>query len=282
MTRSVRALAGPGNRALTPRGVARGFSFGFACTVATVFALSAAPLTAQTIRGLVTDAVTGTVIPLATVTLVAENGERVSSTLSTDEGFYQVTGTGSGRYLIRATAPGYLPGRAGPTEVDEDDALVLELRLDAAPIDLEGLVVEGERAGGTSNYLTQRGFWGRYEEGRGQFLTPADVLASDAMFTPHLMRGMERVLPQYGVAPWQMWPLLGIVENRSCEPRVYVDDVWVNRPDFGIREGSGLDDIAPLERVLAIEVYDGSFKAPMKYQGTTWDNPCGVVLIWTR
>lgn len=260
----------------------------FAFVACSAWCGAGSSLHAQSIRGLVTDAVTGTVIPLATVTLVAENGERVSSTLSTDEGFYQVAGTGSGRYLLRASAPGYLPGRAGPIEVDDDDALVLELRLEAAPIGLEGLVVEGARAAGSAtNYLAERGFWERYEEGRGQFLTPADVLASDAMFTPHLLRGMDEVLPQYGAAPWTMWPVFGIAENSSrygdtCEPRTYVDDVWVNRPDFGIREGSGLDDVVPLERVLAVEVFHGPFEAPMRYQGTTYENSCGVVLIWTR
>jgi hypothetical protein len=151
-----------------------------------------------------------------------------------------------------------------------------------APIGLEGLVVEGRRQELGGRYLTERGFWERYEQGRGQFLTPGEVLASDAMFTPHLLRGMEQVLPQYGVAPWAMWPMLGISERRACEPRTFVDDVWLNRPDFGIREGAGLDDIVPIDRVLAVEVYVGPFQAPIRYQGTTYDNDCGVILIWTR
>lgn len=239
-------------------------------------------LHAQTVRGLVTDAATGAAIPLATVTLVSESGARVSSVLSTDEGFYLVTGDGSGRYLVRATAPGYLPGRGGPLLLEAEDALVFEVRLDVAPIDLEGLVVEGERQGSIQGYLNRRGFWDRLEEGRGQFLTPGDVLASDAMFTPHLLRGLDQVIPQYGASPWNMWPLLGVAENRGCEPRTWVDDVWVNRPDFGIREGTGLDDIVPIERVLAVEVYYGPFQAPIRYQGTTYDNECGVVLIWTK
>lgn len=241
-----------------------------------------APLAGQTIRGLVTDAVTGSVIPLATATLVAESGERLSSVLTTEEGFYLLTGDGSGLYLVRVAAPGYLPGRAGPLELGSDDAQVLEIRLEAAPIGLEGLVVEGQRQGASPRYLNEKGFWARYEEGRGQFLTPGEVLASDAMFTPHLFRGLEQVVPQYGVAPWSMWPMLGISEHRACVPRTFVDDVWVNRPNFGIAEGTGLDDIVPIDRVLAVEVYRGPFQAPMRYQGTTYDNECGVVLIWTR
>ena len=153
-----------------------------------------------------------------------------------------------------------------------------------APIGIEGLIVRGESEGTVGNYLTQKGFWERYEKGRGQFLTPGEVLASDAMFTPHLLRGLKHVVPQFGAAPWSVWPILGVTERGGCGPRVFVDDLWLNRPgpQSLIPAGLGLDDIVPMERVQAVEVYYGPFQAPMKYQGTTHDNSCGVILIWTR
>lgn len=45
-------------------------------------------LSAQTLRGLVTDAITGAPAPLATVTLIDGGGERLGSVLTTQEGFY--------------------------------------------------------------------------------------------------------------------------------------------------------------------------------------------------
>ena len=240
-----------------------------------------APLAAQSVRGIVSDGATGAPIALATVTLVAPTGERLATFLTTDEGFFSLETDDPGPFLVRATALGYAPARAGPLEMTEGALQVVELRMTAAPIGIEGLVVEGE--GRVGNYLTQKGFWERYQEGRGEFLTPGEVIASDAMFTPHLLRGLKHVVPQYGAAPWAVWPMLGITEARACEPRIFVDDVWVNRPEFGLRETLGLDDIVPIERVTAVEVYNGSFQAPIRYQGTTGigGNSCGVILFWT-
>ena len=124
-----------------------------------------------------------TVIDAQTVTLVAATGERLATFLTTDEGFFSLETDDPGPFLVRATALGYAPARAGPLEMTEGSLQVVELRMTAAPIGIEGLVVEGE--GRVGNYLTQKGFWERYQEGRGQFLTPGEVVASDAMFTPH-------------------------------------------------------------------------------------------------
>lgn len=242
---------------------------------------AAPPATAQSVRGIVSDGVTGAPIALATVTLVAATGERLATFLTTDEGFFSLETDDPGPFLVRATALGYAPARAGPLEMTEGSLQVVELRMTAAPIGIEGLVVEGE--GRVGNYLTQKGFWERYQEGRGQFLTPGEVVASDAMFTPHLLRGLKHIVPQYGAAPWAVWPMLGITEARACEPRIFVDGVWVNRPEFGLRETLGLDDIVPIERITAVEVYNGPFQAPILYQGTTGTggNSCGVILFWT-
>jgi hypothetical protein len=235
----------------------------------------------QTVRGLVTDAATGSPIALATVWVVSERGESVASVLTTNEGFFSLDAGDDGVFLVRATALGYAPNRAGPLELDEGAVRVIEIRMTAAPLGVEGLLVEGTRSDPVGNDLTRRGFWERYEEGRGQFITPGEVLASDAMFTPHLLRGLEHVVAQHGAAPWTVWPMLGVTESSACAPRVYVDDLWVNQEEFGIRETLGLDDVVPIDRIQAVELYYGPFQAPIRYQGTAWDNPCGVVLIWT-
>jgi len=247
----------------------------------------AAPNTsaAQTVRGLVFDAVTAEPIPLATISLLSERGERVASVLTTDEGFFSIETADDGRYLVRGVALGYRPGREGPVELKDGGVHIVEFHLEPAPVDLEGLVVEGDRAGSVGNRLIENGFWERYEEGRGQFLTPSQVLSSDAAFTPQLLRGLDHVLERFDDPPWLVWPQLrraNGLEAGPCNPRIYVDNVWVNRPGFGyIETDLGLDDVVPLTRVEAVEVYWGPFQAPMKYQGTVEDNDCGVLLFWT-
>lgn len=254
-----------------------------AVLAAVVSVLVPSVASSQTVRGVVTDIDTGQPIAIATVSLVSEGGDRTATVLTTDEGFFSLEANDAGVFLVRATALGYSPNRVGPLELRSDAVQVIELRMTAAPVGIEGLFVEGTRSRAVSDYLAQRGFWERYEEGRGQYLTPGQVLASDAMFTPHLLRGLKHVVAQHGASPWAVWPLLGVTESdrSSCEPRVWVDNVWVNREGFGIRESLGLDDIVPIDRVRAVEVYYGPFQAPIRYQGTTWDNRCGVVLFWT-
>jgi hypothetical protein len=67
----------------------------------------------------------------------------------------------------------------------------------------------------------------------------------------------------------------------TCEPRIFVDGRWVNRPEFGIRETVGLDEVVPIDLIQAVEVYWGPFQAPLRYQGSVTENACGVVLFWT-
>ncbi len=255
----------------------RGLAAGLALAATLGFAGGGA---AQTVRGIVTDASTGDALALATVNLISAGDGQVASALTTEDGFFSLAADAEGVFLLRSTALGYAPTRLGPIELRSEELRVVEVPMDPAPLGIEGLVVDGMRAIGADDYLGQRGFWERFTEGRGEFLTPAQVLASDAMWTVHLLREVDRIVPQYGAAPWTVWPLIGV--SNGCEPRVFVDDVWMNRGDSGIRDTWGLDDIVPINRVYAVEVYHGPFQAPLRYQGTTSDNVCGVILIWTR
>lgn len=241
----------------------------------------ATPVSAQTVRGLVLEADTDRPVPLATVSLMSASGNRLASVLTTEEGFFVLQADDDGTYFVRAVALGYRVGRAGPFQLDEDGLLVVEVRLSAQPLDLEGLLVEGTATTAVGNNLTRNGFWERLAEGRGQFLTPGAVARSEAMFTPHLLRGLNHVIPQYGAPPWTTWVSFhrATFEFGPCAPRVFVDGVWMNRPGFGIAADAGLDEVIPMELVEAVEVYWGPFQAPLKYQGTT---DCGVVLIWSK
>jgi hypothetical protein len=65
-----------------------------------------------------------------------------------------------------------------------------------------------------------------------------------------------------------------------CEP-----DLWIDGARFRLDwrfPGEGLDDVVPIETLVAAEVYWGPFQAPLRFQGTATDNSCGVILLWTR
>ena len=72
---------------------------------------------------------------------------------------------------------------------------------------------------------------------------------------------------------------LSATEKGTCSPRIFVDGIRIS---MLLAEGDYLADVAPIETVLAAEVYWGPFQAPIRYQGTALDNSCGVVLLWTR
>ncbi len=257
----------------------------FGLVLALYLGCAAAPVSGQTVRGLVLDAATDRPVALATVSLMSTSGDRVSSMLTNEDGFFTLDADDDGRFILRAVALGYRLRRVGPFDLETDGVSVLELRLEPAPVGLEGFVVEGAGPAPIGNNLTRNGFWERLEEGRGQFLTPGDVARSDALFTPHLLRGLDHVIPQYGDQPWMTWVNLRRAtgdESGPCEPKVFVDGMWMNRPGFGIRESAGLDEVIPLELVYAVEVYWGPFQAPLRYQGPLHDNDCGVILFWTN
>ena len=240
------------------------------------------PLAAQTVRGLVFDAETNQPVSLATVSLLSSSGERVASMLTDDAGFFSLDAEDDGSFLLRTVSIGYRVARSGPFELYDDGLRVIEVRLEPAPLDIEGVVVEGTADDRVGNRLTRSGFWERYEEGRGQFILPGEVAASEAVFTPELLLHLDHVEVNYHEAPWDRWVRLrSAMGAGTCEPRVYVDGRWVNRPEFGIREAVGLDEVVPIDLIQAVEVYWGPFQAPLRYQGSVTENACGVVLFWT-
>lgn len=252
--------------------------------------LSAAPASAQTVRGILLERDTYELIDFGTVYLLDEDGDTIAAALTDEEGLFRLHAAGPGSYRVIGHAFGYLLGGAGPFELEEDALRVVELSLVPAPIAVEGLDVEVEsRLVISDDELLANGFYERMLEGRGQFLTPEDLENSDARYTPMLLRGMEYVRPQYGAAGWQIWPSLWNPygsgrDGSSCTPHVWVDDVWVNREGYEqYPEGLGLEDVVPKSSIKALELYWG-MQAPLRYSAAVepMELPCGALLIWTK
>ena len=249
-------------------------------------AVTASSASAQTIRGLLLESATERPIDLGEVVMLRVNGDTVAAALSDENGLFSLTAPEAGNYRVVAIAFGYLGRGAGPFELDDDALRVVHLTLIPAPVPIEGIDVETAPIVITDDALLANGFYERMMEGRGQFLTPLDIEKSEARFTPHLFRGLKYVRPQYGAAPWQTWVRLWSPFGRgTCLPRVFVDDVWMNKTRFELyAEGLGLEDVVPQESIKAVELYWG-LQAPLRYGAPDGpDNPgmCGVILIWTK
>jgi Carboxypeptidase regulatory-like domain len=230
--------------------------------------VASAPASAQQIRGIVVDEGTGVGVALVQIVVISEDGDSVASTLTNERGLFSVSPP-PGITVIRAAALGYRPVRTEPFELDEGEIRTFQIHLPAQPIQIEGLVVDAGEAA-----LADNGFRDRMAEGRGQFITPEDIAASAAIFTPDLFEGLKNVRPEFNKPAWARWLTFSSVDRGRCAPRLYIDGVRF----AGALPGEGLDDVVPRENLLAAEVYWGPFQAPMQYLGTS---RCGVILLWT-
>jgi hypothetical protein len=262
-------------------------ALGAAALVSTWLALSTVGVSAQTLRGILLENVTYRPIELGTVVLVRETGDTVAASLTDAEGFFSLTAPEPGTYNVIATSLGYTGRGRGPFELDEGEVQVVEVTLDPAPVPIEGVGVETTPIIITDDELLANGFYERLMEGRGQFLTPQDIARSEARYTPHLFRDLKYVHPQYGAGGWQTWVRVWSPLGRgTCVPRVYVDDVWVNRAGWEqYLPGQGLDDVIDRDDIKAAELYWGH-QAPLRYRARDSHEDasadCGVVLLWTK
>lgn len=243
----------------------------------------------QTLRGLLLERETQRPISLGRVTLLTELRDSVASTLTSEEGFFSVTAPEAGIYRLVGSALGYRGSVLGPFELDDGAVQVVQLQLGPLPIVLEGLTVSAEQLHEPEvASLVATGFYDRLAEGRGQFLTPGEILASAVRYTPQLFREMtfvslERATGDAASAPWndQVWVRPAdpnaIGAATTCAPRVYVDDVFIDFQNMDPQPS--LEDLVRKEDLEAAEVFRAPFGAPLRYQQ---DSPCGVVLLWTK
>lgn len=232
------------------------------------------PASGQEVRGLVLEEFTYLPIELAEVTMVTGDSETRHTTLTDAEGFFSLEAP-RGVFVLRVTALGYRPTRTAPIELlDESDLRVVEIPMSLAPVVIEGLEVAAEHSA-----LAGTGFYERMAAGRGQFLTPEDIATSDARFTPELFYDLDHVMRENMLPVWQRSiQYMSATQRGNCYPRIYIDGVWWRWR----APGEGLMDAVPLEDLVGAEVFWGPFQAPLRYQGTTIENSCGVVLLWTR
>lgn len=188
-------------------------------------------------------------------------------TLTNQQGRFTLRDAQPGLTEIRFAHLGYAP-RTAALVVQPGRTVELLTTLVPQPIELEAIQVTVR-----SRYLEQNGFYHRVDQGWGVHFTPFDIERIDPIEVSDLLR--ERVPGiriQYGqggearvVSRRSVTPTMG-----PCVLPIYIDGVRAFDEDL---------DRFPPEQIEAMEVYPG-IGTPVEF--IAQDNPCGLVLLWTR
>ena len=266
-----------------------------------VFGAIATSASAQTVRGIVVESGTERPIQLATVLMISSRGDSVAVTLTDDNGFYSVTAPDGGTYMVVSRALGYRSQRDGPMELEDGDVRVLRLNMAPRALGIEGVTVS---VSPMDAWLARRGFYERRDTLSGFFMTPEAIAVSDAFFTPELFRtgtGSRTWVDPMAI-PWVAevrmlvnspslagpnprnslaraddtnHPARGRGGKGGCRPDIYVNDIFQY-----LGGGYELDHAAPMDEIVAVEIYRGFREPPPKRYRTVYT--CGVILIWTE
>jgi hypothetical protein len=269
-----------------------------------LLAASATSTQAQTLRGILSERDTYVPIELGTVYLTNEQQDTLDQTLTNEQGYFEFQVDEEGMYLLIASALGYRAVQSEPIAVEEGSLQVLELTMVARPIPIEGVLVPADLDAPEMPGLVGTGFYDRaaagIARGRGEFIFPGQIAASEAKYPQALFWGLKTVrvhqtrpptlLPRNQnearppTDPWAVdrigpWNDVIVIPNRTgpgyCSPSVYVDGVWLSE----MNPGESLADVVPKDDLLAVEVYEWPFGVPRQYTG---NQACGVILFWTK
>ena len=231
-------------------------------------------LVGQTVRGTLSEETARRPIPNAAVTLSDTAGATVAMTLTNGEGHFTLAAPSPGVYFLSAAAIGYGRGSNGPFELTDGSPLEIELHLQPSPITLPGIRIEVERAR-TDKFLATQRFYRRQKRGGGYFFTPEQIEEIDPFDYQDLLSRVPGIW--FVDAGWRGTYLTCASSSRSLSrpgdeaPRVYLDGMRVS--------SSNLETYAPVQTIVAVEVYRGGASIPLEFSAT--GSSC-VVLVWTK
>jgi hypothetical protein len=167
-----------------------------------------------------------------------------------------------GRYVVRATAIGYVTV-SSPVELRSRQTMDLEFLTEAEAARLPDVTVEERAEHGPVDWLRRK------EEGRGRYITRADLERRRAATLPDALRlvpgvrveclGNQRCYIRLTRAP------------RGCNPAFFMD---------GIPSDPAIAWLTPVHEVEGIEIYSGPADTPPELESQ--QARCGVVVVWTR
>lgn len=151
-------------------------------------------LSAQTIRGRVTEQGTDSAISGALLLLLSPEDEEVASGVSGESGAWVLRAPSPGEWFIRVERIGFAASRQGPFRLAAGAELTIPLEVASAPLELPALTVEGESGGCGLDPEEGEAVWRLWDEAR-KALRVAEITEGSVAF---LTETTERHVDPWG------------------------------------------------------------------------------------
>jgi hypothetical protein len=205
--------------------------------------------------------------------------EGVGTVRASGIGRFAFTSVAPGLYTVRIRHVGYQPieGSVRIVQGETKDLVFaiwpvttnlpgVEVRANAAPLNIGMVDFERRRAQGLGKFLTPIDFEGRDNA------TLADVFGS----TPGLI--MDRLSNGRAVAASRRSTYTSFRPSK-CYMQVFVDGLRIWRPHSDqLNEPPNLNEFS-VSQIAGVEIYLGAAETPVEFGGTSAS--CGTIVIWT-
>jgi hypothetical protein len=210
------------------------------------------------IAGSTIDAQSGRPIAGASVTIPTLS----RSVTSDDAGHFLHSTLDAGSYVVQVHAVGYIPS-AKAFDIGTGQSVTHTFQLTTVPPVLSNVVVKGHSASVGRRF---EDFERRRADGRGQFLTRAEIQSRSAINLSDLLQTMRGIRTDCAGFTCK------VETSRSahgCAPAYFVDG----------RMSTTFGPSTPVKDIQGVEVYLGPSETPAEYLGP--ESGCGVIAIWT-
>jgi hypothetical protein len=179
-----------------------------------------------------------------------------------------------------AARTGYHPSVTSAIPVAARETVYVEVRVAAAPMQLDPLRVTARVAPPHRRSLELAGFYDRERYGMGRFIRREDFEKRSNLTTAQILaREPGTVLQNAGPREYVVFARSSTVNafqhsgGGYCLPLLYLDGTRIS-------SSTDLSTVVIPEMVEAVELYRSTAEIPVQYTGS--DASCGVILIWTR
>ncbi len=254
---------------------------------------------AQSVRGVLLDAVTTRPVAGARIALLDSLGTDIAFVSTDSVGRFLLTSPRSGQFRMSIRRIGYEPATSGAISFQGQKVWQLTLELAPLATELEPVTIR-ERTG---RQWAVDGFRERQALGRGIFLDHLDILAGDPVYIADIFRGMPGMAIELG----KSGPTVESRQGRGCL-KMFVN--WLPLESLS-ENGHRTMELPPPKEVMGVEVYRQFKEVPQGLRHYARSSPppppelivtragrvtaatrppergltpgeCGLVLIWTK
>lgn len=249
-------------------------------------AFTHAGISAQVVRGRLTDMEAGTPITFGRVTLLDTDGTPLRITVTDIQGYYLLAVPAPGEYWLKAESEFHQDLSDGPISLAAGDTVWLDYQVEARAVQLDSLVVETE---GRSPRLKQVGFYDRMDAHVGRYFDEEQIRA----YSGNPVSNIIKLLPMVELRPDTMFPVghrVGVLFRRrqfqslvgddgpstmsACYPQVFLNGLLMS---IGGKYPAGLDHFLS-NSLVGIEVYEDPAFLPPRFHGRY--EYCGTIVLW--